>query len=264
MEAVLFIGHGSRVSKANKELLLFTKKVALQLDAPIIETCFLEWVSPNIPQGIDRCVRRGAKRIRLLPIMLFAAGHAKVDIPQAIAKAHQKYPHIQFDYGQPIGSDKGMLPILMNQLYLVQPYPSKQTAVLIVGRGSSDLDANSELYKIARMFWEKSAVQWVEVAYYGVTYPSFEEGIERCITLGAKEVIILPYLLFTGVIMRRMKEKLEIQKKKVPSISLQMCHYLGADDLLVDVFSNRLNQMELPNQVEPMKYPYFWQYALYQ
>jgi sirohydrochlorin cobaltochelatase len=242
LEAILFIGHGSRVTEANEELLSFTRRLSVKFDSLITETCFLEWAFPNILQGMELCVKRGATRIILLPIMLFAAGHAKVDIPMVLTQARQKYPHVEFIYETPLGVDKGILPVLSELLQAVQPRRKEDTAVLLVGRGSSDPDANSDLYKIARLFWEHTDARWVEVAYYGVTDPLVEEGIKRCICLGAKEVIVLPYLLFTGVLISRLRQKLFQINRQYSSVSIRMGGYLGVSDQLVSLFSKRLNQ----------------------
>ncbi|MCK9910529.1 hypothetical protein MXD81_15390, partial [Microbacteriaceae bacterium K1510] len=86
---------------------------------------------------------------------------------------------------------------------------SEEMALLVVGRGSSDPDANSDLFKMSRLFWERLKVRWVETAFIGVTSPLFEEGVERCLNLGAREIIVLPYFLFTGVLIKRMEEMLQ-------------------------------------------------------
>ena len=77
------------------------------------------------------------------------------------------------------------------------------TAILLIGRGGSDANANSDFYKITRLLWEKINVKWVESAFMGVTTPLVDEGIERCIKLGAKKIVMLPYFLFTGILMER-------------------------------------------------------------
>ena len=55
--------------------------------ALLIETCFLEFASPNISQGIDRCVKRGATEVIVIPIILLHAGHSKIHIPAEIEDA---------------------------------------------------------------------------------------------------------------------------------------------------------------------------------
>lgn len=64
---------------------------------------------------------------------------------------------------------------------------NEETAVLVLGRGSSDPDANSDFFKMTRMLWEKLPYRWAESSFIGVTQPSFPDGLERCLLLGAKK-----------------------------------------------------------------------------
>ncbi len=241
MDMILFVGHGSRVAEGNEELLNFTEKLSHLVDMPT-ETCFLELAPPGIPEGIDRCVKRGATHITVIPLMLFAAGHAKVHIPLAIGEARTQYPHIRFSYGRPVEVDEAVLDILAERVKGVEP--DEETAILIVGRGSSDQYANSDLYKLARMFWEKSRFKWVEVSFIGVTEPNFDKGMERCLRLGAKKIVIMPYLLFTGVLIRRIGAKMKQFQELHPDIELCMCDYLGVGDGLIPIVRNRVREAE--------------------
>ncbi|MDR6224140.1 sirohydrochlorin chelatase [Desmospora profundinema] len=250
MDAVLFVGHGSRDPEGNAELLQFTDQVSRHLMTPVIETCFLELALPDIPQGIARCVERGATRISVIPIMLFSAGHAKVHIPLSIQEARGRYPQVEFRYGRPFEVDKGILSILSRRLEEMNLPTGEEederhdVAVLLVGRGSSDPDANSDLYKISRLFWEQHPVKWVETAFIGVTDPLFEEGLERCQRLGARTCIVLPYFLFTGVLIKRMEEKLARFSCGHPDFFVTMGSYLGLDEGLIPVLLERVREVE--------------------
>ncbi|MFC4077800.1 sirohydrochlorin chelatase [Salinithrix halophila] len=250
MEAILFVGHGSRDPEGNTELLHFTEQVTEHLEAPIMETCFLELTQPDIPQGIDRCVARGATSICVIPIMLFSAGHAKVHIPLAIQEGRERYPEVEFRYGRPFGVDENVLPLLKRRMDLIHPLKVNEEgerhpiAVLLVGRGSSDPDANSDLYKISRLFWEQTRVKWVETSFIGVTDPRFEEGLERCLRLGAQQCIVLPYFLFTGVLIKRMEEKLVRFASAHPDLTVQMGSYLGLDEGLIPILLDRVREVE--------------------
>jgi sirohydrochlorin cobaltochelatase len=140
--------------------------------------------------------------------------------------------------------DKSVVSILERRVRSVTDLPEDRnesdTAVLIVGRGSSDAEANSDLFKIARLLWERLPVRWVETAFVGVTDPGWEEGVERCVRLGAKNIIILPYLLFTGVLIKRMNGRLDDLRDRYAGVHLSITDYLGLDDGLVGVMVNRL------------------------
>jgi sirohydrochlorin cobaltochelatase len=235
MNAFLFVGHGSKDAEGNEEVRIFVKNVAEGLKDFMVETCFLEFESPSIGQGIEQCIQQGATRIAVVPITLFSAGHAKIHIPAAIDEARLRYPAVTFTYGRPIGIHQQVLEILSSRLESVDAKSMgldgelqlQNTAILVVGRGSSDADANSDLYKISRLLWEKLKVKWVETAFIGVTAPLIDEGVERCLKLGAGKVIVLPYFLFTGVLIKRMEQMLSSYAERYPEQQFALADYFG-------------------------------------
>ncbi|MGZ4163571.1 MAG: sirohydrochlorin chelatase [Tumebacillaceae bacterium] len=248
-QAILLVGHGSRDPEGNEELLAFAARVQERLAAqyPIVETCFLEFAAPNIQQGIALCVERGASQVTLVPVILLGAGHSKLHIPHEIDVAKEKYPHVQFAYGKPIGVHGKTLEILEARLQEAGfEAPSgegrSEDAILLVGRGSSDPDANSDLCKITRLLWERVKVKFVETSYIGVTQPDFAEGMSRCVALGAKRVYVLPYFLFTGVLIKRMSAMMVEFSEKYPDVELKLGGYFGFHDALIDILQERAQE----------------------
>lgn len=230
MNSVLFVGHGSRDPEGNEEVRAFVASVAGMLGEPIVETCFLEFESPAIAQGIQTCVDRGATRVAVVPITLFAAGHAKLHIPAAIDEAKLKHPGIRFTYGRSIGVHELALDILASRIAeagIRMEEDAEDTALLLIGRGSSDADANSDLFKISRLLWERMKVKWVETAFIGVTAPRADEGVERCVKLGAKRIVMLPYFLFTGVLIKRLELMKDEFAGKYPEHTFVLADYFG-------------------------------------
>ncbi|ARU61490.1 sirohydrochlorin chelatase [Tumebacillus avium] len=243
--AILLVGHGSRDPEGNQELLAFAKRVETELshEFPIVETCFLEFAAPSIAKGIDTCVARGAEKVTLVPVILFGAGHSKLHIPHEIDEAKERHPHVNFSYGKPIGVHAKALDILTSRLdqagFSAPQEGRSDDAVLIVGRGSSDPDANSDLCKIARLLFEKVPVRIVETCYIGVTEPDFAGGVERCVKLGAKRIFILPYFLFTGVLIKRMEAMTGEFSKAYPDVQFVLAEYFGFHDNLVTILRER-------------------------
>jgi sirohydrochlorin cobaltochelatase len=115
----------------------------------------------------------------------------------------------------------------------------RDTAIVLMGRGSSDADANGDVYKIARQLWERTDVRTVEVCFTGVTSPRFEEGIHRAMALGAKRIVVVPYFLFNGILMKRMIENLERTQLENPQVEMTMAAYFGIHPYLLDIVLNR-------------------------
>ncbi|MEW9671999.1 sirohydrochlorin chelatase [Ammoniphilus sp. 3BR4] len=242
MKAILFVGHGSKDAQGNEEVRKFVEGVLPELEVPIAETCFLEFEQPTVMQGLEACVKRGASEVAVIPMMLFAAGHAKIHIPAAIDEIKERFPGVKFTYGRPIGIHEEVLSILASRMKECGFDPLQEDpdiAVLLVGRGSSDPDANSDLFKMARLFWERGKANWVEPAFMGVTAPLVDEGVERCIRLGAKHVIVLPYFLFTGVLIKRMEAMVQQYRDQYPDTRFTLAPYFGFHPQLKEVFKDR-------------------------
>ena len=245
-KAVLFVGHGSRLEAGNEEVRQFVNRMRSDI-APtlLVETCFLEFASPNIEDGIQSCIEHGADEIHVIPIILLHAGHSKLHIPAEIEEAKEQFPDIKFTYGQTIGIHPEIFEILKSRLEELEfdcNAEHEDTAILLIARGSSDEDAKADFYKISRMLSEQLHVPIFESAFMGVTTPTVEQGIEKCIELGAKKIIMLPYFLFTGILMERMAKMAVDFSKKYLDVEIEIAHYFGYHPKLQNVLLERLQQ----------------------
>ncbi|MEK4385681.1 CbiX/SirB N-terminal domain-containing protein [Solibacillus sp. FSL W7-1464] len=245
-KAVLFVGHGSRVEAGNEEVRQFVEQMKTYIDpALLVETCFLEFAVPNIEDGIQLCIEKGADEVHVIPIILLHAGHSKLHIPAEIEHAREHFPDVRFTYGQTIGIHEEIFEILKSRLAEVGFNPDEKyedTAILLIARGGSDPYANGDFYKITRLLWEKLDVPIVESAFMGVTTPSVEQGIERCIRLGAKKIVMLPYFLFTGVLMERMAKMVEQFTEQYEDVDFLLANYFGYHPNLKKVLLERMEQ----------------------
>lgn len=246
MKAILLVGHGSRDHEGNDQVRQTIEELKPQLDSELlVETCFLEFERPTINQGIQTCVEKGATSVFVIPLMLLAAGHSKIHIPAAIDEAKEKYPHVSFTYGRPFGIHEETMEICKSRLEEVGEKINEEdpeTAVILLGRGGSDPDANSDLYKITRLLWEKLHYKFVEPAFMGVTDPLIKEGVERCVKLGAKRIVILPYFLFTGILIKRLENMIEEFQQEFPEVEFKLAGYFGFHSRLKTIIKDRIQE----------------------
>lgn len=242
-EITLFIGHGSRDTDGNQEFLEFVDKIRPRAPEQHFEACFLELTTPTIADGIDACVQQGAERIVVVPIILLAASHVKLEIPESLDAARKKYPNVEIVYGRNIGLHEQIIDLLTDrfqeQVATFTKETIHETAIVLMGRGSSDPDANGDLYKLARQVWERTGVLTVEVCFTGITFPSLSDGIHRALSLGATRVVVVPYFLFTGVLIKRMEGILQEINARHPSVPMYMAEYFGMHSRLVDIVLDR-------------------------
>ena len=96
----------------------------------------------------------------------------------------------------------------------------------MVGRGSSDPDANSNVSKITRMIVEGIGLGWGETVFSGVTFPLVEPGLKNVVRLGYKNIIIFPYFLFSGVLVTRIKRQSDLVAINNPHVYVPSTHLL--------------------------------------
>ena len=116
MKAVLLISHGSRFSQTEQEVKEFVVQLKQPSDIPIVEYAFLEIVRPNIPEGIDICVEKGATKVIILLNFLNAGKHVDEDIPRIIDEARGKYPDVIFTITQPVGKHDQIVKLFLDMI----------------------------------------------------------------------------------------------------------------------------------------------------
>ena len=227
--ALLIVGHGSRDPRGAEE---FHELVSLVRDhAPMpVEGGFIELSRPPISECVNNLRERGAREVSAVPLMLLAAGHAKDDVPATLVREKLTHPDLDFHYGRALGIRPELLELMDERISAVVPEEEREgTAVLIVGRGSSDPDANSDLAKMARLFFEGRPYPLVETAFVSLAPPSVTEALERCRRLGAGRVAVFSYFLFTGVLEERIREQSRNFAEDNPEMEVRYAGYFGPD-----------------------------------
>jgi sirohydrochlorin cobaltochelatase len=204
MIPLLIAGHGTADAEGAAQFRQFVKRVAGRVEVPVAGG-FIELSPPPLAEAVAELVGGGAGRLVAVPLMLVAAGHAKGDIPAALARERARHPGLSTVYGRPLGPHPAVLALLRERVAEAGGGPG--ATVLLVGRGSTDPDANAEVAKVARLLAETTDVAGVEYAFVSLAPPDTTAGLERCHRLGARDVVVLPYFLFTGVLPRRVAEQ---------------------------------------------------------
>ena len=241
--ALLIVGHGSRDPRGAEEFHELVRLVRERSPGLPIEGGFIELSRPPISECVNKLVEGKTKRISAVPLMLLAAGHSKDDIPATLVREGLAHPDVDFGYGRALGLRPELLELMDERISAAIPEGEKdEWSVLVVGRGSSDPDANSDLFKASRLFQEGRPYETVETAFISMTPPKVREGLERLRKLGAKKVAVFSYFLFTGVLEERIREQSEEFAAENPGIELRYAGYFGPDVRVADVILERYRE----------------------
>ena len=245
---IMLCGHGSRDPNAVAEFEALANSVRERLPGRDVEYGFLEFAQPIIRDGLDKLQERGKTDVLAVPGMLFAAGHAKNDIPSVLNTYQAQNAGMTIRYGRELAIDPKMLQAagarIDEALAGVGEVVSRHdTLLMVVGRGTSDSDANSNISKVTRLLWEGFGFGWGETSYSGVTFPLVEPGLEHAARLGYRRIIVFPYFLFTGVLVKRIYDSTDRVAARYPDIEFVKAPYLNAHPMVVSAFLDRIEEI---------------------
>ena len=252
--AVMVCGHGSRDRDAIEEFELVARGIKARLPAHDVETGYLEFARPIIRDGLEALKSRGARRILAVPGMLFAATHVKNDLPWEINSFAAENPGIEVKFGRDLGIDGKLLEAAASRIAAAELAAPRRVGrgdslLMVVGRGTNDPDANSNIAKVARMLWEGMGFGWAETAFSGVAHPRVGPALERAARLGFARIVVFPYFLFTGVLVKRIYAETDAVASRFPEIAFLKAPYLRDHPAVLDAFAERVEEIRAGNPV---------------
>ncbi|MEU6794282.1 sirohydrochlorin chelatase [Nonomuraea wenchangensis] len=269
---LLLIGQGSHDDAYAAEFGRFVHRLRCRLDLTAVDVSggYLERATPRLSDSVASLVARGHHRLVALPLSL---SRASDDLGAAMEREQQRHPTLMYDYGRPLGPDPRVLSLLAERLTeaaadLSDPRASEpaaarprlravdapvdedlhvepgETGIVLVGEGSTDPAANAEIHRVSRLFWETHAYDFmtVETAFVSVTPPGVPGGLERCRRLGAKRVIVVPYLLFAGGMLERVWAQALAYGAGHPDLDIRCAEVIGDCEPLADVVIERYEE----------------------
>ncbi|WP_042463964.1 sirohydrochlorin chelatase [Neobacillus dielmonensis] len=238
MRAILYIGHGTRSKKGAEDAKAFIHRVMERIPVPIQEISFLELTEPFIGEGFRRCVQRGATEITVVPLFLLAAGHIKEDIPAELSSLKRQFPEVTIDVRDPFGVQDKILDGIMELVRDIVVDLMPQDSILIVGRGSSDPSVHTAFSQIADGLQKRLGIEHVSVCYLAAAEPRFQEGLNTISnrTFNGR-VIVIPYLLFSGLLLAEVN--LEVRKRQKQGQKIIHTGPLSSHRIIEDIVIER-------------------------
>ena len=245
--SIVLAAHGSRDPVAIKEvesLLALMRRLAPDRT---IGHGFLEFAVPTIDEGVKAVIDAGSERVVMLPALLLAATHAKNDMPGEVALLKRRFPSVEFHFGAPMDLHPRLLRLAQQRIVEAEK-SARQTArrnescLVVVGRGTTDPDANSEVSKLARMLEEGMGFGASFVCYAGTAEPEVADGLRTAARLGYRRLVVFPYFLFDGVLVKRIYTAADELQTLHPELEVLKAGYLGPHEDVAAVFLERAQE----------------------
>jgi sirohydrochlorin cobaltochelatase len=244
-QPLLIVGHGTADEGGVTEFRSFVRRLDDRMRASGVEVGggFIELSAPAVTEAWSDLVEREHRRMVAVPLVLVAAGHGKGDIPAALEREVRRHPGTSYVFGRPLGPHPILLELLTERIESVLPREEwADAAVVLVGRGSTDPDANAEVCKVSRLLQETGGFATVETSFISLAPPDVPAGLDRARKLGAKKVVVAPYFLFDGVLPQRVVQQAREYERSTSDIDVRVAGYIGDCDALVDLVVERYHE----------------------
>ena len=249
---VLVIGHGTADPVGAAETRQVAATVAsLMPDVPV-ELGFLEVIAPTIGDAVARLAARGCRSIVAAPLLLFAAGHANRDVPEAVAMAATAHGMSvrQTDAFGEIHEIVELSRIRRHEAVAARSrIAAAETVLVMIGRGSSDPEAAAQLrsFTDATLGDEGAArPRRVELGFVAAARPRLDEAIAiACDPSDAevRRIIVQPHLLFRGHVEDQVTDAGASGRERRPGVEWIQVPRLGADPLVARALARRVTQI---------------------
>ena len=244
---LVIAGHGSRDADGTREFEEALMLLKQRQPDRVITHGFLEFATPTIDEALRKNARMGSRKIVMVPGILFAASHGKNDMPVELLSVKPEFPEIEFHYGGPMGIHPLLLELFQERIISAeaqsaQMIPRHESLLVVVGRGTTDPDVNSNVNKLARMVEEGMGFGSSYVCYSGTAKPLVADGIARAAQMGYRRVVVIPYFLFTGILIKRIYSAIDKIQPKFPDVEVLKAGYLGVHHHVTDVWVEKARE----------------------
>ncbi|MYR25188.1 MULTISPECIES: sirohydrochlorin chelatase [unclassified Streptomyces] len=199
--ALLVVAHGSRDPRHAATVRELVARVERLRPGLAVETAFLDFVEPSVPEALARLAAAGAREVVALPLLLTRAFHAKSDIPAVLDAASRALPgrRLRVRLARVLGPSPLLTAALERRLAEagVRRAERASTAVVLAAAGSSDPEAATVLEGLARQ-WRGAGWGAVRLAYASARGPRTEEAVRALRAAGWARIAVAPYVLAPG------------------------------------------------------------------
>jgi precorrin-8X/cobalt-precorrin-8 methylmutase len=244
---IVLAGHGSRDPASVREFEALAALVRARAPLQPVTHGYLEFSSPTIAEAIEQNIAAGSARIAVVPGVLLAARHAKNDMPSELLAMARLHPAIDLHFGAPLNLHPKLLQLAQQRIVQAeaaapQTLRRADTCLVLVGRGTTDPDANGDVAKLARMLEEGMGFGAAVVCYSGSAAPLVAEGLRNAARQGYARLIVLPFFLFDGVLVKRIYAAVDDLRQREPQLEVLKAGYFGVDPLVADVLIERARE----------------------
>ncbi|NBW95554.1 MAG: hypothetical protein EBR28_02200 [Planctomycetia bacterium] len=236
---VVVVGHGTADPVGAEETRSVGRLVAQLLPGVPVEVGFLEVIGPSIGDALAALAARGCTAAIAAPLLLFTAGHARHDIPEALA-AGGRAVGVAIRQAAAIGCHPQVVRLARRRrreaVRGLEPVAAAATTLVMVGRGSSDPLATRQLLEFTAATCAEvgACPRDVECTRIGLGFvaaarPGLAAALDAAAAPDVLRVVVQPHLLFRGHVEDQVSTAVASARERHPAMEWVVARRLGAE-----------------------------------
>lgn len=229
----MLVGHGTRDEEGTRQFFELATVLEHSLAPMPVAPALLEFQSPTIGEAWTKLAECGVTHIHVAPLLLFAAGHAKQDIPSIVVESQLATPEITWSQSRPLSRHPALveLAVQRGQATVAKcEAPLSRRACVFVGRGSHDPCAQADTRVLAHIVGHRLDVSQTSTAFYAMAKPDVPTVLDETAASGRyTEIVVQPHLLFAGRLHQAIVKQVDEAASRHPHVRFLMSDYLGPE-----------------------------------
>ncbi|MCO8122390.1 sirohydrochlorin chelatase [Stieleria sp. TO1_6] len=244
-DGILLIGHGTRDAEGTREFFQLADLLAKCLYPHPVAGCLLEFQQPTIAEGWRSLVDQGVRHVRVAPLLLFAAGHARQDIPRAIVACAAETPGVTHSQSGPLSRAPSIIRLLGDRIEQAAAESDmslgRETALVAVGRGSYDPCAQADMQVLGQVVARRAGLIHHAVGFYAMAQPRLPDVLDRVASRPeVRQVIVQPHLLFQGRLYDAIVQQVDQAAQRHRQVRFVVGRYLGPNEAVAQAVARRV------------------------
>ncbi|MEU3018623.1 MULTISPECIES: sirohydrochlorin chelatase [unclassified Nocardiopsis] len=202
---LLAVAHGSRDPRSARAVTALFDRVRALRPGRDVRVAFLDHAAPGVEEALEGLASGGAGAAVVLPALLTAAFHSKVDLPSVLDRARARGPWLRLGYADTLGPHPLLLDAVERRLAEAGARADPDTALVLASAGSSDAGANAVIASMTRELAERGPWGEVVAAYASAAEPTPGDAVRDLLARGHRRVAVSGYLLAPGFFSDRVR-----------------------------------------------------------
>ena len=115
-EAIILLGHGSRVPDAGKDMERVSARLQEKYGYKLVEVLFHVEAWTSFPGSVREVLKLGASKVLVIPYFLHSGLHLVLDLPEMLQEQARRFPGVTLRIGGGLGSMKVLVDLIQTRI----------------------------------------------------------------------------------------------------------------------------------------------------